>query len=56
VASLFYLGPPVTMIMAWITFGDTVSVMDIAGLCIVFIGVVLTQFNQREKNDPNESI
>jgi drug/metabolite transporter (DMT)-like permease len=56
VASLFYLGPPVTMIMAWITFGDTVSVMDIAGLCIVFIGVVLTQFNQREKNDPNKSI
>jgi len=49
VASLFYLGPPVTMIMAWIAFGDTVTSMDIAGLAIVFVGVVLTQFNYRRK-------
>jgi len=49
VASLFYLGPPVTMIMAWIAFGDTVTTMDIAGLAIVFVGVVLTQFNYRRK-------
>lgn len=49
VASLFYLGPPVTMIMAWVAFGDTVSAMDIAGLAIVFAGVVLTQFNGQNK-------
>jgi len=47
VASLFYLGPPVTMIMAWIAFGDTVTAMDITGLTIVFAGVLLTQFNGR---------
>jgi drug/metabolite transporter (DMT)-like permease len=51
VASLFYLGPPVTMIMAWVAFGDTVSAMDIAGLVIVFAGVVLTQFNKQKKTD-----
>ncbi|MDZ7718918.1 MAG: DMT family transporter [Balneolaceae bacterium] len=45
VASLFYLGPPVTMVMAWMAFGDTVRLMDIAGLVIVFAGVLLTQFN-----------
>jgi drug/metabolite transporter (DMT)-like permease len=44
VASLFYLGPPVTMIMAWIAFGDTVRFMDIVGLTIVFLGVLLSQF------------
>jgi len=49
VASLFYLGPPVTMIMAWVAFGDTVSAMDIAGLAIVFVGVVLTQFNNQKR-------
>lgn len=43
VASLFYLGPPVTMLMAWIAFGDKVMIMDIAGLAIVFTGVLLTQ-------------
>lgn len=43
VASLFYLGPPVTMLMAWAVFGDTVQLMDIIGLVIVFIGVVITQ-------------
>ncbi|HKJ90788.1 MAG TPA: DMT family transporter [Oceanipulchritudo sp.] len=43
VASLFYLGPPVTMIMAWIAFGDRVLVTDLIGLLIVAAGVLLTQ-------------
>ena len=43
VASLFYLGPPITMLMAWLAFGDTVKPMDIAGLAVVFVGVALTQ-------------
>ncbi|WP_340104907.1 DMT family transporter [Rhodohalobacter sp. 8-1] len=42
VASLFYLGPPVTMIMAWLAFGDDVQIVDLAGLAIVFMGVLLT--------------
>ncbi|PKD21681.1 multidrug DMT transporter permease [Salegentibacter salinarum] len=42
VASLFYLGPPVTMLMAWLAFGDTIKIMDIVGLSVVFIGVILT--------------
>ena len=45
VASLFYLGPPVTMFMAWVAFGDKVQIMDIAGLTIVFFGILLSQFN-----------
>ena len=43
VASLFYLGPPVTMLMAWAVFGDTIQSMDVAGLVTAFIGVVLAQ-------------
>lgn len=43
-ASLFYLGGPVTMLMAWLAFGDQVQIMDIAGLGVVFTGVGLTQF------------
>jgi len=42
VASLFYLGPPVTMLMAWIAFGDEINAMDVTGLTIVFSGVLLT--------------
>ncbi len=42
VASLFYLGPPVTMLMAWVAFGDKVQVMDLTGLALVFLGVSLT--------------
>jgi drug/metabolite transporter (DMT)-like permease len=41
VASLFYLGPPVTMLMAWAVFGDTLQLMDVAGSVIVCIGVIL---------------
>ncbi len=43
VASLFYLGPPVTMFMAWIAFGDQVKVMDAVGIMVVFAGVGLAQ-------------
>src|SRR6056297_2069147 len=43
VASLFYLGPPVTMFMAWVAFGDNLKLMDVIGLAIVFIGILLSQ-------------
>ncbi|MEA2107596.1 MAG: DMT family transporter [Bacteroidota bacterium] len=43
VASLFYLGPPVTMFMAWVAFGDSVQFTDIVGLAIVFTGILLSQ-------------
>ncbi len=42
VASLFYLGPPVTMLMAWVAFNDQVEVIDLIGLAIVLLGVLLT--------------
>ena len=45
VAGLFYLGPPVTMLMAWATLGDTPGTYEIIGLIVVFAGVVLTQWN-----------
>jgi drug/metabolite transporter (DMT)-like permease len=45
VASLFYLGPPVTMLMAWLAFGDKVALIDVLGLILVFVGVLMTYFN-----------
>jgi drug/metabolite transporter (DMT)-like permease len=50
VASLFYLGPPVTMLMAWLAFGDTIKIIDIIGLAIVFAGVGLTQIKNSLKS------
>lgn len=41
VASLFYLGPPVTMIMAWVVFGDTLILADVVGLTVVLLGVMI---------------
>ncbi|MGM0788061.1 MAG: EamA family transporter [Thermodesulfobacteriota bacterium] len=43
VASLFYLGPPVTMIMAWVAFGDRLQSTDVIGLIIVAAGVIVVQ-------------
>jgi drug/metabolite transporter (DMT)-like permease len=43
VASLFYLGPPVTMLMAWAAFGDSLRATDLIGLLVVCMGVVLAQ-------------
>jgi drug/metabolite transporter (DMT)-like permease len=50
VASLFYLGPPVTMFMAWITFGDNIRLMDVVGLLVVFSGVLVTQLKKDRTN------
>ena len=43
VASLFYFGPPVTMVMAWAAFGDLILPTDLVGLVVVAGGVLLTQ-------------
>jgi len=41
VASLFYLSPPVTMLMAWIAFGDKLIPTDLIGLAVAGAGVWL---------------
>ncbi|MEA3641447.1 MAG: DMT family transporter [Lamprobacter sp.] len=41
VASLFYLSPPVTMLMAWAAFGDTLMTTDLIGLMVAGMGVML---------------
>lgn len=45
VASLFYLGPPVTMLMAWLMFGDRVFLWDILGLVTIVMGLLITEVN-----------
>ncbi|MBC76361.1 MAG: EamA family transporter [Halobacteriovoraceae bacterium] len=40
VSSLFYLSPPVTMFMAWLTFGDVLLVSDFLGLAITGVGLI----------------
>ncbi|MFP4431743.1 MAG: DMT family transporter [Spirochaetaceae bacterium] len=41
VASLFFLSPPVTMLMAWAAFGDAVLLTDLAGLAVAGCGILL---------------
>lgn len=41
VASLFYLSPPVTMVMAWLAFGDRILLTDLLGLIVAGVGVML---------------
>lgn len=52
VASLFYLGPPVTAVMGWLAFGDTLRLTDVIGLGIVTVGVLLTQFGPSGRGRP----
>jgi drug/metabolite transporter (DMT)-like permease len=48
VVALLYLGPSVTMIMAWPAFGDEVQALDMVGVAIVFLGVLLTYVDPRK--------
>ncbi len=53
VASLFYFGPPVTMVMAWFAFGDRLLSTDLLGLGVILLGVMLTQ---SKKNEPAKGL
>lgn len=43
VASLFYLVPPVTALIAWGLFGETLSMMSLIGLFVAVTGVALVR-------------
>ena len=41
VTSLLYLVPPCTALMAWLLFGEAITVLTIAGMALTAIGVSL---------------
>ena len=38
-SSLFFLAPPVTAVMAWLAFGDTLGLREVLGLGLAVVGV-----------------
>lgn len=52
VASLFYFGPPVTMVMAWLAFGDQILLTDLLGFAVVLAGVAVVHLSARKKPVP----
>ncbi len=47
IASYFYLTPPVTALFAWVLFGETLGVLDVAGLGVTALGVYMVVRNPR---------
>jgi len=47
VASLFYLVPPVTALLAWQLFDERLSALAVAGMLIAVAGVALVNFGER---------
>lgn len=43
VASLFYLAPPLTVVMGWFLFDEALAPSAVAGLVVVVFGVILVQ-------------
>lgn len=43
VASLFYLVPPATAVIAWLTFGETLTLVQLIGLAVAVTGVSLVR-------------
>jgi len=56
VASLFYFGPPVTMLMAWAAFGDKLLATDLLGLVVIAVGVILTQMKIQPRSGLPNSV
>lgn len=56
VASLTYLSPPVTMVMAWLLFGETLTFAGVIGLGIaaLSVGLTLSAKRPRQRDDACE--
>jgi len=50
VAGLFFLVPPVTALIAWPLFGETLTLKSVAGMALVVVGILLV----RRKQDDEE--
>jgi drug/metabolite transporter (DMT)-like permease len=50
VASLFYLVPPVTAVMAWLLFDEPLGWVKVAGIALVALGVWLVM--RQKPRDP----
>ncbi len=42
-STLFYLIPPVTALFAWLLFGETLSLVQVAGMAVVMTGVLIAR-------------
>ncbi|RAZ73661.1 DMT family transporter [Mesorhizobium atlanticum] len=51
VASLFYLVPAVTAVIAWMLFDEQLNLLQIAGMAIATLGVALATAGQRGKEE-----
>jgi drug/metabolite transporter (DMT)-like permease len=47
VSTLFFLVPPVTALVAWPVFGETLSPLALAGMVITVVGVALVNLEKR---------
>ena len=49
VASLFFLVPPVTALIAWPLFGETLTLKSVAGMTLVVLGILLVKQKQDDE-------
>ncbi|WP_193665198.1 DMT family transporter [Nocardioides kribbensis] len=50
-ASVFFLMPPVTAVMAWLCFGDTLDARELVGLVVAVLGVAVATRSARSHPD-----
>jgi drug/metabolite transporter (DMT)-like permease len=53
-ASVFFLMPPVTAVLAWLTLGDTLSIRELIGLGIAVVGVAVA--TRRGSGAPSHAV
>lgn len=48
-ASLFFLSPPVTAVLAWLVLGETLGARELAGLVVAVVGVAVATRTPRQE-------
>ena len=49
VASLFFLVPPVTALIAWPLFGETLTLKSVSGMALVVLGILMVKQKQDDR-------
>jgi len=49
VASLFFLVPPVTALIAWPLFGETLTLKSVSGMALVVLGILMVKQQQDDR-------
>lgn len=55
VGTYAYVNPVVAVFLGWAIIGESISIMQVAALCVILAGVIMVNFSKEKKIKPNDN-